>query len=307
MSSLSRKFSRVLVASGAALALSSFTLLGASAAHADDSDRVLALNSGEIVVHVGDTFAGYTVAVWAPIPDGSGQYLLESDEVEPDGDGYSATVSNLAGPVAVELINASQGPSGDQNEEFEPNAAIFRGATVDVAYEDGEFVLLGDLPTSPVPDSTELKDLIPTATYTFTPTSFEKGKAFTVKFRDVKSTIDGKRVGEQEPTDVDFYGYSAPSFISGASIVNGELDFTVPVEYTNEPHTIAAFDAFGRLTLGLTLDGGVAAPAATPARPALANTGAGDQTGALALGAGVLALGAAAVAGGLVLRRRTAE
>lgn len=311
MSSLSRKFSRVLVATGAALALGSASLLGASAVHADESgDRTFDLNSGDIVIRLGDTFAGYSVDVWAPIPDGSGEYIVQSADVEPDAadDGYFAQVTNLAGPVIVELVNNS-GESTDFGTADAPeaNAAIYRGTTVEYAYEGGEFLLLGDTPVSPAPDSEDLQYLLPAATYTFTPTSYEKGKSFTIKFRDIVSTYDGHRVGEQEPRDVDFYGYSAPSFISSASIVGGEVDFVVPTAYTNDPHDIVAFDEFGRANLAVSLDGGVAAPAATPARPALANTGAGDQTGAIAFGAGILALGAAAVAGGLVLRRRTAE
>lgn len=313
MSSLSRSFSRALVASGAALALGSISLLGASAVHADEAgDRTFEVNSGQIVIQLGEEFAGYSVEVTAPVPDGKGNVIVESDDVKPDAaDGYYAQVTNLAGPVAVQLVNNSAGPTNDAvpNEdapELEANAAIYRGTTVVYAYEDGEFMLQGDAPTSPAPDSADLQYLVAVNTYTFTPTSFEKGKSFTIKFRDIVSLTDGKRVGEQEPRDVDFYGYSAPSFISSGSIVNGEIDFVVPAEFTNDAHDIVAFDEFGRANLAVSLAGGTTAPV-DPARPALANTGAGDQTGAIALGAGVLALGVMAVAGGLVLRRRTAE
>jgi hypothetical protein len=312
MSKLSSAFGRALIATGVAVALGSASLLGASAATAATDDEVLAANSGTILVRLpGDFYANATVVVSAPIP-GTDDVRVVSAAVEPeaDTDGYVAELENLAGPVLIELENGSAaGDALAETGEWESNAVIVRQALIDYTLDEetGEYVT-EDFPASPVPNSEELALLVPTTDYTFTPTSYTSGASFTIAFRNIVSTVDGHVIGEEEPRDVTFYGYSEPKFIGDASIVGGSLDFVVPVEYTTAPHEIAAFDEFGRVNLWVTLDGGLAAPVADPAqpanRPALANTGAADSGAFTGLGIGALVLGAGVVVAGVLIRRR---
>ncbi|MFB2554510.1 LPXTG cell wall anchor domain-containing protein [Herbiconiux liangxiaofengii] len=317
-STISTALGRALIGTGVAVALASASLIGAGAATAasdPELEKVVAANSGTVIVRLPDDYANATVFVAAPLP-GSDEPRVTSAAVQPeaDTDGYFAELDNFAGPVYIGVVNGSEAGSKVAAEAvevapgYDANAAIYRHAAIEYTLDEatGEFTP-GDVPSSPAPDSEELDWLIPYADYTFTPDSYEKGKSFTLKFRDIVSGIDGTRVGEQEPHPVDFYGYSAATFLSSTSIVGGAVDFTVPVAYTDAPHEIAAFDEFGRINLWVTLDGGIAAPVNNPVqRPAatLANTGAADNSAAVALGLGALVAGAAAVVGGVALRSR---
>lgn len=323
-STTSTALSRAFIGTGVAVALASVSLLGAGAANASAADpeveKVIAANSGTVLVHLpGDEYANATVVVVAPIP-GSDEPRVTSASVEPeaDADGYAAEVDNLAGPVYIEIINGSASGAGLTSETvevapgYDTNASIYRHALVEYTLDEatGEFVS-GAVPTSPVPDSTELDYLIPATDYTFTPTSYVTGKAFDVKFRDIVSALDGKKVGAEEPRPINFYAYSAPTFLTAASIVGGAVDVRVPEAYTTAPHELAAFDEFGRINLWISLDGGLAAPVNDPAQgaakaPVLANTGAGDVSGFAGVGVIALVAGAAAVAAGAVLRSRRA-
>ena len=272
--------------------------LGATSASAAPSDsEIIAANSGTITIDVGDT-AGVTVTVIAEVP-GSTKFLPKSATTDEDG---KVEITNFSGPVSVSTEQSSA-PSADlaQTGSYTPNAAIYRGATVNYEIVDGQPVLVGEAPAPVIPNSDDLEKLQPIADFNFAPTSFTKGEAFTVTFSDVALAATGETLNG---VAVNNYGYSDPVFISASTIAAGSYSYVVPVEYTTQPHTLASYDAFGRVVTAITLDGGVA-KADTPQTPAsLANTGSGDVAPLALTALAALAFGALAFAGTSVLSAR---
>ena len=313
----------------------------------------VAANSGTVVAHVSSDprWAEAMLQVWTRLPHGEG-YHYDYEWFVPGPDGtYSSTVASLAGPVWLVVVFAQQTPDADRiaasggedsstpappsdsdelqqlaapqelaapQDDADPwrsNAVVVRHSTID--YRPGtarnEWIP-DDVPVAPAPTSDELPLLIPAADYTTTHAPYSDGDPVDVAFRDVVSVYDGQPLGEGTPASVTAYGYSAPTPIGPSTITDGSADLTVPAEFSDGPHTIAAFDEYGRLTLRADLEGGAPVPSPVPAalipadagRPALAHTGVDEPStaGAAVLALTALLLGASALAASAIRRRR---
>ncbi|MCM6763188.1 LPXTG cell wall anchor domain-containing protein [Rathayibacter sp. ZW T2_19] len=295
----------------------------ASAENPSDWEDGIHADGGALVVDAGPEYAGYDVLVQAQLPLGAGRgagvWIVKKASLDVQGD---ATVLNFSGPVNLYFSSPSAVDSEPELAEPAATAAIYRGATIeyDVDPAAGTAVVDGVVPEPEIPTLSGLQYTVSTfARSSVAPSSYVVGEDFDLVVSDLQWATQGDLDGLATRTMI----YSEPTLLGSSTVTDGTVVQTVPAEYTDEPHTVALFDVYGRLLASATLDGGAAAtpgttPTAAPTTPAaaapVAHSGAkpGSRTGAhlaetgVETGAGALLAGLllAAGAGGLVVARR---
>lgn len=236
-------------------------LVGAGPAAAGEKDGIPA-NGGTVEVDFGPGSAGRLAVAGFQVPGSGGSVAWTTTTLDADGTG---TLTTYSGPVDVYLTDPENPRDDPPATVYE--VAAYRGETVTwtIDADTYEETLVGEapIPTAPSLEALENGGLIAVGDYDLAPAQYESGVAFDL-------TVSGLQFSDEAPGDLDglavtSYIYSEPTQVGTSVIAGGAYTQTIPAEYTDEPHTYASFDEYGRLIAAASLDGG--APGEGPAVP----------------------------------------